>query len=92
MKIFIFTIKIKQKPVALSRDVRRIKICCPRYAGKSKNIQYKNAINAKNWLIVYHLPTNTKKMLKVLSKNAIVTSISVTEGTPFFINLCLMDF
>jgi len=31
-------------------------------------------------------------MLSVLSKNAIMTSLPVTEGTPFFVNLCVMHF
>jgi len=34
-------------------------------------------IKANNWLRVYHLPTNTEKMLGVLSKNAIVMSLVV---------------
>jgi len=59
---------------------------------KNQNPSIYNTINAKNWLIVYHLRTNTKKMLRVLSKNAIVTSLPVIEGTPYFVNLCVMHF
>jgi len=31
-----------------------------------------------------------QKMLSVLLKNAIVTSLPVTEGNPLFIKLCVM--
>jgi len=41
------------------RDVRTINICCLHYVGKSKTFIH-NAINAKNWLVVYQLPTSTK--------------------------------
>jgi len=50
---------------------------------ENQNTSIYNIINAKNWLIVYHLPTNTKKMLRVLSKNSITTSLPVTKDTPF---------
>jgi len=43
------------------RDVKIIKICCLHYVGKSKPLIYM-AANAKNWLIVYHLPTNAKNV------------------------------
>jgi len=72
-------------------DVRRLKICCFHYGGKSKNIHIQYiTINAKNWLIAYNLPTNTKKCLGCFRKNAIVTSFPVTEGIPFFVNICIM--
>jgi len=48
------------------RDVIIIKICCLCYIGKYKTFIY-NSINAKSWLLAYHLPTNTK-ILMVLSK------------------------
>jgi len=59
---------------------------------KNENRSIYNTINAKNWLIVYHLSTNTKKMLRMLLKNAIVTSLPVSQGTPFFVNLCVIHF
>jgi len=43
-------------------------------------------------LIVYHLHTNAEKMLRVLSKIAIVTSLPVTEDTPFFCNFMCNAF
>jgi len=54
-------------------------------------------MNAKNWLIIYYLfacPTTLQiqKRLKRLLKNAIIASLPVTEGTPFFISLCVMHF
>jgi len=72
----------KQKPVTSLRDVIR-KIFVVFIMKKNQNTSVYNTRNAKNWLIVYHLPSNTKQMLRVLSKNAIVTSLSVTEGAPF---------
>jgi len=66
--------------VTSSRDIT-IKICCLRYVGKSKCI----TIKAKNWLsVIICLQIHTEKMLRVPSKNAIVTSLPVTQGTPFF--------
>jgi len=47
-------------------------------------------MNAKNWHLVYYLPTNAKA--GYFQKISIVTSDSFTEGTPFFVNLCVMYF
>jgi len=54
---------------------------CLHYVKKSKIIYI---YITKNWLIVIHLPTNTKKCLRYF-KNVIVTSLPVTEGTPSFV-------
>jgi len=45
--------------------VIRTKICCICYVGKLKTFIY-NTRNAKNWFIVYHLPTNSKKLRRVI--------------------------
>jgi len=47
-------------------------------------------INAKNWLISYHL-TILKNAYRTF-ENAIVTSFPVTEGNSFFVNLCVTHF
>jgi len=72
----VFAIKEKQKPVT-SEDQRFVVY----NVGKSKTFIY-NTINAKNCY----------KCLGYFEKNVIVTSLPVTEGTPFFINLCVMHF
>jgi len=49
--------RYKGKTMTSLRDIITIKICCLCFVG--------NTINAKNWLIVYNLHTNTKKMHRV---------------------------
>jgi len=61
-------------------------MCCLRYVEKLKTFIYAK-ISFLN-----HLPTNTKKFLRYFYKNDIVTSHSVIQGTPFFVNLYLMHF
>jgi len=55
-----------------------------RYDGKSKTFIYNYTINAKNWLLVYHLPTNLLKTLRVLSKKCYYNVISSFRRCPIF--------
>jgi len=83
IRLVVFAIKKKQKPVTSSRDVMKNKNLLSSLRRKIKKHSYivLYIVNAKNWLKVYHLPTNTKKCLGDFKKNAIATSLSVTEGT-----------